>query len=146
MDNKVFIYSCQDMQTDRANHSFTEVYNTVKERKRKNDETSLSLTLSFISFRIYKIQNISHWQIFNSTECSELFVFEGEILQANKSEMRLCAVKRLESLLSREISARPEHQAGSAPANSVWLFPGYPHTQAHVSKLSGLVIFLLSRK
>lgn len=55
MDNKVHIYSCQDMQTTRANHSFAEVYNTAEERKKeKNDETSLSLILSFISFYIYK--------------------------------------------------------------------------------------------
>lgn len=33
MDNKVSVYSCQDMQTAKANHNFTEVYNTVKKKK-----------------------------------------------------------------------------------------------------------------
>lgn len=72
-----------------------------------------------VSFNIYK--NINHWQIFNSTECPELFILE-EVLQAEESGSCLCAVRRLinDPVLQAVMQGRNLSRAGSTELIQSW--------------------------
>lgn len=59
MGNKVSIYSCQDMQTARVNCDFTEVYNTVEERKIKWWDISESNLIFNFFLYLQKYQSLT---------------------------------------------------------------------------------------